>query len=128
MPLSTYFSSATFINMSLSLVATLAVLGWVYHRSRLPAALANLVWALLSQSALPFLTQQLAERTPGLRQGPIPLVSALGLWSLVMTMIQSGLFVWLLVSLVQWARSGTHASQTQPSQNKPARPLPITEG
>jgi hypothetical protein len=129
MSVSAYFTSAPFISSSLSFLATLVVLMWVYQRTRLPAALANLVWKLLSRFALPLVTQALFVRAPALVAGdaPISVGSPLGLWSMLITFVDAGLFIWLLISLVQQARPETLLGNRNKQEEKRVRPLPITE-
>ncbi len=114
-----------------SLVAMLVVLGWTYQRTRLPAVLVYLVWTLLVQTLLPWVSKVLMAHamtwpsvSASLRLGDLQAG-----WSALMSVIGSALFVWLLLSLLEWARPGLLRGHTGHKQHKDkaGAPVPIAD-
>lgn len=94
----------------LLLGATVAVLAWVYRRTRLAAVLTYLLYAVVSQFAFVLRTPteaiidgnvgQWLGSSPGERIAHYSLLT-----STIGHTIQTVLFLWLVLSLVRWSRT-----------------------
>jgi hypothetical protein len=91
----------------LAMLAPAVALGWVYWRTRLPAALVYLGWHLLGPSLLGSITRGILATLPGHSEHWFAFQELALLASLLAKGIGAVLFIWLLVSLMRPAQPET---------------------
>jgi hypothetical protein len=96
------FAAAEFARLVVSLAVSVAVWGWVYHHTRLPAAAVSLVWSVLSQTLLSAISRSLVDQFAP--QGPQAVQTAIFLYGTAWNFAATGIFAWTMVSLLFWAR------------------------
>jgi hypothetical protein len=113
----------------LAMLTPAAALGWVYWRTRRPAALVYLFWHLLGPSLLGAVTRWLLDSFQHHSGDSLAFRELLLLPSLLAKGLGAGLFIWLLFSMMQWARPeavwlGRSSRPTPPAVPKTRRRAP----
>jgi hypothetical protein len=113
----------------LVMLAPAAALGWVYWHTRRPAVLVYLLWHLFGPSLLGLVTRGLLASLQRPFGGNLTLPELLLLSSFLAKGMGAMLFIWLLVSVMQWARPeavwlGRSSRSAPPSVHKTRRRAP----
>ena len=102
------FAAWETLRIAAFLCLNVVLLGWVYHHTRRPAALAYLAWIIYGRTLGKTVFQSVMDLVVDNsgQGGERTVAGALFVFGLVSDLVGTALFFWLIVSLVAWSKPG----------------------